>query len=105
MARSLQPRLSSEASGSAGRVNDGRDGLDTWTAALRDRLARGELDGRTPVTIGGLRLPSAELAARIMLADLDHYDDLTPEQRRDMLVEARRLLLLRDFRQLRDLLD
>lgn len=83
-------------------MNDGRDDLDGWIAELRDRVARGELDGRTSVTIGGLRLPSAELAARIMLADLDHYDDLSPEERSDWLLEARRLMLLGDFRQLRE---
>ena len=102
MARSLQTWSSSEASRGGGRVDDGRDDLDAWIAALRDRAARGELDGRTPIVIGGLRLPSADLAARIMLADLDHYDDLAPEQRRDMLIEARRMMLLGDLRQLRE---
>ena len=85
-----------------GRVAEDRDDLDAWTAELRDRVTRGELDRLTPITLGGLRLPSAELAARIMLADLDHYAELAPDQRRDMLVEARRLMLLRDFRQLRE---
>ncbi|MDP8923046.1 MAG: hypothetical protein M3O34_09255 [Chloroflexota bacterium] len=85
-------------------MDEDRDDLDAWIAELRDRLARGELDGRTPIEIAGLRLPSAGLAARIMLADLDHYDDLTPEQCRDVLVQAPRRMLLRDFRELRALL-
>jgi hypothetical protein len=85
-------------------VDEDRDNLDAWIAELRDRLARGELDGGAPIEIGGLRLPSAQLAARIMVADLDHYDDLSPEERGDWLVEARRGMLLRDFRRLRALI-
>ncbi len=78
------------------------DNLAAWIDALRERVARGEMDRRMPITIGGLPLSSAELAARIMLADLDHYNDLPPEHRRDLLVEARHRLLLDDFRQLRE---
>ncbi|MDP8925309.1 MAG: hypothetical protein M3O34_20890 [Chloroflexota bacterium] len=80
---------------------DAADDLANWLAELRACLARGELDDQGSLAVGGGMLPVG-LAARIMLADLDHYEDLTPEQRRDMLVEARYRLLLRDFRQLRD---
>ncbi len=76
------------------------DDLAAWIAALRARLARGELDGQGSIHIGGGTLPVG-LAARIMLADLDHFDDLTPEQRRDPLVMARRLHLLGDLCELR----
>jgi hypothetical protein len=37
-----------------------------------------------------------------MLADLDHFDDLSLEQRRDLLTVARRRLLLEDLRRLRE---
>jgi hypothetical protein len=47
-------------------------------------------------------LPSFELAVRVMLADLDHFDDLPLARRRDLLVVARRRLLLDDLRRLRE---
>ena len=62
------------------------DDLAAWIAELRDRMARGVL------AVGE--------AARLMLADLDHYDDLPPERRQDPLVEARRRLLFSDLRRL-----
>ncbi len=76
------------------------DDLAAWIDALRDRLARGELDGQGSFDTGDGVLPVG-LAARIMLADLDHFDDLTPEQRRDPLVMSRRLHLLADLWELR----
>ncbi len=81
-------------------MTDAADDLTDWLADLRARLARGELDGQGTIDVGGAALP-AGLAARIMLADLDHYDDLTPEQRGDPLVIARRLHLLADLWELR----
>ncbi len=75
--------------------------LAAWIAELRGRVARGELDGQGNIAVGRGVL-AAGLAARIMLADLDHYDDLSPEQRQDLLVETRRRLLLADFRRLRE---
>ncbi len=79
---------------------DAADDLAAWIADLRGRVARGELDGRGSFDVGGAALPVG-LAARIMLADLDHFDDLTPEQRRDPLVMSRRLHLLGDLWELR----
>ncbi len=67
------------------------DDLADWIAELRSRVARGELDGQGTLDVGDGVLPVG-LAARIMLADLDHYEDLTPEQRRDPLIMSRRLL-------------
>ena len=79
-----------------------RNELDEWISDLRDRVARGELDGLGPIPLDGAAVVGTETVVRIMLADLDHYDDLPPEQRQDLLVQARRGLLLRDFRQLRE---
>ncbi len=76
------------------------DDLAAWIDALRARLARGELDGQGSFDTSDGILPVG-LAARIMLADLDHYEDLTPEQRGEPLVIARRLHLLADFCELR----
>ncbi len=76
------------------------DDLAAWIADLRGRVARGDLDGQGTVAIAGGAL-AIGLAARILLADLDHYDDLPPEQRRDPLVMARRLPLLGDLWELR----
>ncbi len=76
------------------------DDLAAWIADLRRRVARGELDGLGHFAVLRGRL-DVGLAARIMLADLDHFDNLPPEQRRDLLVEARRRMLLRDFARLR----
>ena len=75
--------------------------LAAWIAELRGRLARGEFADGGPIEVGGVSLPGVELAVRVVLADLDHYDDLTLEQRRDLLVVARRRLLLEDLRRLR----
>ncbi len=69
------------------------DDLVVWIEALRGRVAHGELDGQGSIDVGNGALPVG-LAARIMLADLDHFDDLTPEQRNDPQVMARRLRLL-----------
>ena len=75
--------------------------LATWIAELHRRVARGEFADGGPIEVGGVTLPGVELAVRVVLADLDHYDDLTLEQRRDLLVVARRRLLLEDLRRLR----
>ena len=78
----------------------GPDEFVTWIADLRARVAREELDGQGSFAVLGGRLPVG-LAARILLADLDHDDDLTPEQRRDPLSVERRQLLFSDLRRLR----
>ncbi len=58
------------------------DGLDRWIRDLRGHLERGDLAGIGPVDIGDSTggLPG-ELTIRIMLADLDHLDDLPPVAR------------------------
>ncbi len=76
--------------------------LPPWIAELRRRVARGEFADGGPIEVGGLVLPSVELAVKVMLADLDHFDDLSLERRRDLLTVARRRLLLEDLRRLRE---
>jgi hypothetical protein len=78
------------------------DDLDGWIAELRGRVARGELDDVGPIPVDGAAVLGPAVIVRIMLADLDHYDDLPPEQRHDLLVEARRRMLLRDIARLRE---
>ena len=79
-----------------------RNELHAWIADLRGRVARGELAGLGPIPIDGAAVLGTATVVCIMLADLDHYDDLSPEQRQDLLVEARHRLLLGDFRRLRE---
>ena len=79
-----------------------RSELDAWISDLRGRVARGELDGLGTIPLDGAAVLGTATVVRIMLADLDHYDDLPPEQRHDLLVEARRRMLLRDIARLRE---
>ncbi len=77
------------------------DGLIGWIAEVRGRVDRGALDGITSIDIDGATVVGSETIVRNMLAALAHCDDLSPERRLDLLVEARRRMLLRDFAQLR----
>jgi len=77
-----------------------RDELLIWIATLRGRAERGDLARLgTYATEGGTL--DITLAARVMLADLDHFGDLSPDRRRDLDIRIRRGLLLDDFRRLR----
>ena len=87
--------------GGGGKMTTNPDDLIAWIADLRARVARGELGGLGRVELDGGIMLTAQLAARILLADLDHFDDLTPTQRRDLSVRARREALLRDLTRLR----
>ena len=80
---------------------DDPDDLVAWIAELRARVARRELDRQGTFRIGGAELPVG-LAARILLADVDHDKDLTPEQRRDPFNVERRRILFGDLRRLRE---
>ena len=78
----------------ADRVKD----LDGFIPELRGRLDRGEFANLGPVDFGeSAPLGDPELALRVMLADWDHFDDLSPEQRDDYRVAARRLAVLADL--------
>ena len=78
----------------ADRVKD----LDGFIPELRGRLDRGEYDDLGPVDLGKLApIGDPELALRIMLADWDHFDTLSPKQRDDYQVAARRLTVLADL--------
>ena len=82
------------------------EAADGFIPALRGRLERGEYANLGPVDLGELSpLGDAELVLRVMLADWDHFDDLSPEQRDDFLVAARRLAVLRDLSTLVERLD
>jgi hypothetical protein len=66
--------------------------LEVWIAEFRGNLQRGELAGRGPITLrDGSRFADTELAARIMLADLDHLDTLLVERRQELLDDFRHL--------------
>src|SRR4051812_34754021 len=82
----------------ADRVRD----LDGFVPELRGRLDRGEYANLGPVNLGELSpLDDPEKVLRIMLADWDRFDHLTPEQRDDYTVAARRLKVLADLDALR----
>src|SRR3954451_21014906 len=81
------------------------DSLARWIRALRKCLVHGGLATVAPVDIGqGTHSLSAERIVRIMLADLDGYDDMTPAETNDPVNVARRVGLLGDFRMLRILI-
>lgn len=76
-----------------------------WIARLRARLARGVLARLPPIELGhgGRSLP-AEHIVRIMLADLDGFENLDPDEAEDPFTAARHHHLIGDFRCLRFLL-
>ena len=77
------------------------DGLEAWITALRARLTRGELRDLGPVTLSdGKKLP-AELAVKLLLNDLDHFENLPRSWGNDPLKVVRRRLLLHDLQDLR----
>jgi hypothetical protein len=75
--------------------------LRAWIAELRERLDRGDLTRRASVDIGHgtADLPLA-LAVRVMLADLDSFEAMDPDEAEDPVNVARRASLLADFRTL-----
>ena len=77
------------------------DGLGAWIAVLGDRLGRGEFSQVGPVTIVDGKRLGAELAVRLALNDLDHYEHLPRSWGNDVLKVVRRRLLLHDLQDLR----
>ena len=70
-----------------------------WIADLRARLDRGDLATLGPVDVGhGTDILPAQDTIRIMLADLDSFDEMTPEESNDSLNGVRREALLTSFR-------
>ena len=79
--------------------------LAAWIADLRARLDRGDLATLGPVDVGhGTDILPAQDTVRIMLADLDGFDEMTPEEANDPVNVARRDVLLTSFRILRSLI-
>jgi len=81
------------------------DDLDAWIAELRARLDRGDLAALGPVDVGdGTDILPAEHTVRLMLADLDSFDELSPAERMDPCHVTRRQQVLDEFRRLHDLI-
>jgi len=81
------------------------DELAAWIADLRARLDRGELATLGPVDVGhGTQILPAQDTVRIMLADLDGFDEMPPDEAGDPVNVARRDILLTSFRILRTLI-
>jgi hypothetical protein len=79
--------------------------LDEWISDQRARLDRGDLATVAPVDIGhGTHIMPAAHLVRIMLADLDSYDDMTAAEINAPVNVARRVGLIGDFRLLRILI-
>jgi hypothetical protein len=77
-----------------------------WIADLCARLDRGDLATLGPVDVGhGTDVLPAQDTIRIMLADLDGFEDMTPDEADDPVNVARRDGLLTNFRILRTLID
>ena len=76
--------------------------LTPWIKELRARVARGHLARLGPIDFGdGLPALRAEHAVHLMLADLDDFEDIDPDEAADPVNVARRYRLLGDFRLLR----
>jgi hypothetical protein len=81
------------------------DELAAWIADLRVRLDRGDLATLGPVDVGhGTDVLPAQDTVRIMLADLDGFDEMPPDEADDPVNVARRDVLLTSFRILRALI-
>jgi hypothetical protein len=77
--------------------------LKPWIESVKQRLARGELTHLGPMPVGN-DLPNlpGELFVRIMVADYEHYDDLSPERRRAAETIAQRVALIKELCRLRE---
>ena len=78
------------------------DDLAEWISDQRARLDRGDLATVAPIDIGhGTHVMPAAHLIRVMLADLDGFEDMDPDEVADPVTIARRDRLLGDFRLLR----
>jgi hypothetical protein len=81
------------------------DEFAAWIADLRVRLDRGDLATLGPVDVGhGTDILPAQDTVRIMLADLDGFDEMTLDEANDPVNVARRDVVLTSFRILRALI-
>ena len=82
------------------------DGLASWIEGVRDRLARGDLDGFGPIEVeDGTRAFPAAQVVRIMLIDLDDLDRADRAGGDPAWRGERRRQLTLEFRRLRELID
>ena len=73
--------------------------IAAWIPDLRARLDRGDLATLGPVDVGhGTDVLPAQDTIRIMLADLDGFDEMTPDETNDPFNVARRDVLLTNCR-------
>ena len=73
-----------------------------WIAELRTNVEGGDLAHLGRIDVGdGLPALPAEHAVQLMLADLDEFEAMTPDEANDPVNVARRASLLADFRTLR----
>jgi len=80
-------------------------GIDGWIAHLPDRIDSGELSDSGPIDWGpDAWMASAEVAARILLADLDRLHCLHRQRRGDASIQRRRIALLSELLRLRALI-
>jgi hypothetical protein len=79
--------------------------ISAWIAALRHRLAAGELAALGPIDVGDDtdNLPG-EVVVRIMLADLNDLDSLAPGGHDQAVAITRRRALSEDLQRLRELI-
>ena len=79
--------------------------IAAWIPDLRARLDRGDLATLGPVDVGhGTNVLPAQDTIRIMLADLDGFDEMTPDETNASLNVGCRDVLLTSFRILRTLI-
>jgi len=82
------------------------DDLMSWIAELRARVDCRHTEMLPPIDLGhGTHALRATYALRIMLADLDRFEAMGPDDADDPANVARRTNLLADFRAVRLLLD
>jgi hypothetical protein len=79
--------------------------IDVWMAQLPGRIESGELAASGPIDWGpDAWMASAEVAARILLADLDRLHCLPSQRRGDASIQRRRIALLSEILRLRVLI-
>jgi hypothetical protein len=79
--------------------------LNHWIGTLPDRLARGEFANLAPFNLGdGTGTLPGQTTIRIMLADLDHLEQLPATTHEPRTTFVRLHDLFRDFTRLRELI-